>query len=506
MKKKLFVISACICLILGLTACGASVSYDDLDLDEYIKVGKYKGLETEAFTVEVTDEEIQAQIDSELEAAAASEEIPKGDVIADGDTVNIDYVGKKDGKKFDGGSAEGHDLVIGSDSFIDGFEDGLIGRKVGDKVKLELTFPEDYGESSLAGQDVVFTVKINSATRVITPEYDISFVKSTTEYDSIEAYETLNKRLEEVEETKIDLTSRFKEVNKSLMFKEDSLRDSLNIMGLDLGNLLDIDLYIKEYKDKIRKKEEVHANLLSMEETYKALLKDRNIAEIKKDLQNVINDNNDYEYESEDDIEKEEKKKSQELLECEKYIKDIENKISTRYIGKRSLPEIEEELDSMASEIKVSENKVKALDIAIDTMKESFDEIRRDIGPALNSNIADIFRILTGDKYIEVKLGENYEMTVRDNLNLFKGNYLSNGASDQLYLALRIALVGLIFQEEEIPIILDDTFVQYDNIRREKALLMINEKVKGQALIFTCHTLEKEIMDKNNLKVNYIEL
>ena len=170
------------------------------------------------------------------------------------------------------------------------------------------------------------------------------------------------------------------------------------------------------------------------------------------------------------------------------------------------MPEIEEELDSMASEIKVSENKVKALDIAIDTMKESFDEIRRDIGPALNSNIADIFRILTGDKYIEVKLGENYEMTVRDNLNLFKGNYLSNGASDQLYLALRIALVGLIFQEEEIPIILDDTFVQYDNIRREKALLMINEKVKGQALIFTCHTLEKEIMDKNNLKVNYIEL
>ena len=290
------------------------------------------------------------------------------------------------------------------------------------------------------------------------------------------------------------------------MLEEDSLRDSLNIMGLDLGNLLDIDLYIKEYKDKIRKKEEVHANLLSMEETYKALLKDRNIAEIKKDLQNVINDNNDYEYESEDDIEKEEKKKSQELLECEKYIKDIENKISTRYIGKRSLPEIEEELDSMASEIKVSENKVKALDIAIDTMKESFDEIRRDIGPALNSNIADIFRILTGDKYIEVKLGENYEMTVRDNLNLFKGNYLSNGASDQLYLALRIALVGLIFQEEEIPIILDDTFVQYDNIRREKALLMINEKVKGQALIFTCHTLEKEIMDKNNLKVNYIEL
>ena len=109
--------------------------------------------------------------------------------IKEGDTVNIDYVGKKDGKKFDGGSAEGYDLEIGSGSFIDGFEDGLIGKKIGDKVKLELTFPEDYGEASLAGQDVVFNVTINSATRMTVPEYDLANVKNTTEYDSIAAYE-----------------------------------------------------------------------------------------------------------------------------------------------------------------------------------------------------------------------------------------------------------------------------------------------------------------------------
>lgn len=227
MKKKLFVISACICLMLGLTACGASVSYDDLDLDEYIEVGDYKGLEVAGFTVEVTEDEIQAQIDSELEAAAASEEIPKGDVIADGDTVNIDYVGKKDGKKFDGGSAEGHDLVIGSDSFIDGFEDGLIGKKVGQKVKLELTFPEDYGESSLAGQDVVFNVTINSATRVTTPEYDLDFVKSTTEYDSIEAYEAAiekriyeNKEAEEIGNQQTELWSQALDNTKVIKYPD----------------------------------------------------------------------------------------------------------------------------------------------------------------------------------------------------------------------------------------------------------------------------------------------
>ena len=301
MKKKLFVISACICLILGLTACGASVSYDDLDLDEYIEVGDYKGLEVAGFTVEVTEDEIQAQIDSELEAAAASEEIPKGDVIADGDTVNIDYVGKKDGKKFDGGSAEGHDLVIGSDSFIDGFEDGLIGRKVGDKGKLELTFPEDYGESSLAGQDVVFNVKINSATRVITPEYDISFVKSTTEYDSIEAYETSiekmiyeNKEAEEIGNQQNELWSQAlantdvkkypeKIVNYYIEFNSDQIDDMAKEYGVsreemlasyDFGNEEEF-AAVNEDSSRLRVKQEMLIEYIAAKEGLKATEKEK---------------------------------------------------------------------------------------------------------------------------------------------------------------------------------------------------------------------------------------
>lgn len=324
--------------------------------------------------------------------------------------------------------------------------------------------------------------------------------------DSIEKYEFLNNNLEVVEDSKVELEVKISDLEKELAEKEEKIRASLEVMGLDLGNLLDIDLYIKEYKNKIRKKEEVHANLISMEETYKVLLNDRDIEKIKEDLQDVINDNNNYEYESEEDIEKEEKKRSKELLECEKYIKDLENRISNRYIGKRTLPVIEEELDSVNLAIIDGESKVKALDIAINTMKESFDEVRRDIGPALNSKIAENFKELTENKYMEVKLGENYEMTVRDSLNLFKGNYLSNGAKDQLYLSLRIALVELLFQEEDVSLILDDAFVQYDNKRREKALLILNKKYKGQVLIFTCHTLEKEIMDKNNIKINNIQL
>lgn len=202
MKKKLLTVCVCMLMVMGLAACGSSVSYENLDLDEYLKVGEYKGLEVDSFTVEVTEDEIKAQIDSDLQAAVSSQEIAGDDVIAEGDTVNIDYVGKKDGKKFDGGSAEGYDLVIGSDMFIDGFEDGLIGKKVGEKVELNLTFPDDYSEKSLAGKAVVFNVTINSATRDKVPEYDLDFVKNTTEYDSIEAYEdAIEKELYESKES-----------------------------------------------------------------------------------------------------------------------------------------------------------------------------------------------------------------------------------------------------------------------------------------------------------------
>ncbi len=87
----------------------------------------------------------------------------EGLVVEEGDTVNIDYTGYKDGEAFDGGSTNGAgtDLTIGSDMYIDGFEDGLIGHKVGETVDLNLTFPENYGATDLAGADVVFTVTIN---------------------------------------------------------------------------------------------------------------------------------------------------------------------------------------------------------------------------------------------------------------------------------------------------------------------------------------------------------
>lgn len=189
MKKKLLITGICFMMLLGLSACGTLVSYDDYDLEEYIKAGEYKGVEAEPVSVSVTEDEVKARIDSNMQAAKTTKDLDKKTPIADGDTVNIDYEGKVNGKAFENGSAKGTDLVIGSGTFIDGFESGIVGKKVGEKFDIKVKFPSDYSEKSLQNKDAVFTVKVNSASREAVPEYNIDFVKNTTEYSTLEEYE-----------------------------------------------------------------------------------------------------------------------------------------------------------------------------------------------------------------------------------------------------------------------------------------------------------------------------
>ncbi|PRR79135.1 AAA family ATPase [Clostridium vincentii] len=324
--------------------------------------------------------------------------------------------------------------------------------------------------------------------------------------EKINIYEKLKTQLDSMEFKESEREKIIKELVVDIENKESRLKSKLSLMDLDLGNLLDIEIYIREYKEKLKKCNEVHSNLLSMEETYKALLKDRDIAAIKEDLKHIINDKNQYAYESEEEIETEERKKSKELIECEKRIKDIENSIATRLLGKRNIIFIEEELHELEEKIIEGNKKLKGAEMAFNILKDSFEELSRDIGPTLNNSILDNFKYLTEERYGEIKLSDNYEMIVRQGNNLFKGNFLSNGAWDQLYLSLRISFIELLFKERECPIILDDSFVQYDNKRREKALLLINKKLKGQGIVFTCQDIEESLLKKNYIDANFISL
>lgn len=150
----------------------------EYDVESMVKLGEYKGLTYTETDVSVSDDEVESQINSTLTAHATAEQITDR-AVEDGDTVNIDFEGKIDGETFDGGTASGASLTIGSGTFIDGFEDGLIGVKPGDKTTLKLKFPDEYKTNAdLAGKDVTFDVTVNYIKGDdIVPELDDDFVK-----------------------------------------------------------------------------------------------------------------------------------------------------------------------------------------------------------------------------------------------------------------------------------------------------------------------------------------
>ncbi len=185
MKKKLFAVAAVsLAMVMGLSGCSGvadlfkgeeEVNEEDVlanlapmdehreeilkDIDDLVVLGQYEGVEVTITATKVTEDQIQAQIDSALASSGTVQQIKEG-TVADGDTLNIDYIGTVDGVPFDGGTATAQELTIGSNAYIEGFEDGLIGATIGSTVDINVTFPEGYSDE-LGGKAAVFTVTIN---------------------------------------------------------------------------------------------------------------------------------------------------------------------------------------------------------------------------------------------------------------------------------------------------------------------------------------------------------
>lgn len=151
-----------------------------------VTLGEYIGVKYTPMDTEITDEDVEKEIQGLLEANPVVTEVARA--AQEGDIVNIDYVGKKDGVAFDGGTASGYDLTLGSGSFIDGFEDGLIGAKAGEKKSLDLTFPETYFNAELAGQAVVFEVTVNAVKESVPAELTDAFIAENTDSETIDEY------------------------------------------------------------------------------------------------------------------------------------------------------------------------------------------------------------------------------------------------------------------------------------------------------------------------------
>lgn len=187
MKKRLIMLlSACMALVL-FAGCGnnkennennsnmetnnaPNVTLADYNADELVTLGEYKGFEVSVPAPSVDDATVQMYVENIFQGAVTEEMGVKNRAVENGDNAYISYVGKKDGVAFDGGTSEGTFLLIGSGSYIEGFEEGLVGVMPGETVDLNLTFPEGYQNTDLAGQDVVFTVTVHYLAPEITDE------------------------------------------------------------------------------------------------------------------------------------------------------------------------------------------------------------------------------------------------------------------------------------------------------------------------------------------------
>lgn len=326
MRKRFLAAVMCVCLGMTMFACGASKddntketesgtseatepayteedlvddSNGDLNILDYVDLGDYKGIELTKSITKVTDDEVT----NEMESKAV--ELTGSDVtVEDGDTAIIDFVGKLNGVAFDGGTASNYELEIGSGSFIDGFEDGLIGVKKGDTVDLNLTFPESYQSTELAGKDVVFTVTVNGVKRK--PQLNDEWLAANTNYATLAEFAAETKqKLEDAAETTASNTlessgldqvisnSTVKKYYKSLIEQGESqyekrLNAYASAYGKSLSELLAAQGMTESQYQNQKQKQAVSYAQVAM--VVYAIAQDADLSEADAEYQTILND------------------------------------------------------------------------------------------------------------------------------------------------------------------------------------------------------------------------
>lgn len=187
----------------------------EVDVKPEVKLGKYTGLEVEKTEVEVKEDEVNAHVEHELEHVrehyARMVEVTDR-ALQEGDIATIDFSGSVNGEKFEGGTAEGYELEIGSHTFIEGFEEQLVGMNIGDEKDINVTFPENYGSEKLAGKPAVFAIKLHKISIKELPELNDEWASNVSEFETLDAYkadmktkyvEQLNKQASDRDDNKL---------------------------------------------------------------------------------------------------------------------------------------------------------------------------------------------------------------------------------------------------------------------------------------------------------------
>lgn len=220
------------------------------------ELGEYKGLHVEKKEVEVTDEQVDAQIKDMMGRDAKMVVAEEGAVIEKGDFAIIDFAGTVDGEPFSGGEGKGYPLEVGSNSFIPGFEDQLVGRSKGDSTDVEVTFPEDYFVKDLAGKEAIFKVNIQDVKRKELPELNDEYVASKTDFKTVEELranykERMQKAAEanakaEYEHELIDLAVANAKFSVPEIMIEDKISQMVEEMKMSLeSRKMSLDMYMQ---------------------------------------------------------------------------------------------------------------------------------------------------------------------------------------------------------------------------------------------------------------------
>ena len=192
-----------------------------------VTLGEYKGVEVKKAEAVVTDEDVENELTAARKKNGRLIDVEDG-AIEDGDNTIIDFTGYIDDKTFDGGAGTDYPLVIGSHSFIDTFEDQLVGKNTGDEVEVNVTFPKEYHAEDLAGKPAVFKVKINEIKTKELPELNDEFASDVSEFETLEEYkESMKKNLEETKENNAKRTKEDEAIKKIIEKSEMEIPDAM---------------------------------------------------------------------------------------------------------------------------------------------------------------------------------------------------------------------------------------------------------------------------------------
>lgn len=198
-----------------------------------VKVNKYKGLEIEKTDAKVTKKDVDAKIEETREKNAELKSVEKR-ALKNGDISIIDFEGFKDGVAFEGGKAENFELTIGSGQFIPGFEDQLVGMKIGEEKEINVKFPEEYHSKDLAGKDAMFKVKLNGIKEKILPKLDDEFAKDVSDFETLEEYKKdVEEKLKKEKEERAAAEKETKTIDKLVENVEVEIPDAMVESELD---------------------------------------------------------------------------------------------------------------------------------------------------------------------------------------------------------------------------------------------------------------------------------